>query len=279
MKFGIREAVDVVFKAASAITIGNTSFEKHEPVIYFDSLKSSTTEGDAATVYAQGGKGNPRLIAWEGDKTITFTFEDALISPLGMAVLTGAGIVDASATNKVTVHRRIITTGTVPAGGGKINVDLTDAIGPHALSSEDIFGFKVDASGEETTERLKKGTVNGNIVSFNAAGAVADASYNVMVDFYIVQESGITEITITPDKFAGYYYVEGDTLFRRQSDGKDLAAQLIIPNVKIQSKFTFAMSPSGDPSTFTFTGDAFPGLIKGDKTGKKTMYAIQMASN
>ena len=96
MKFGIREAVDVVFKALAPVTIGSTSFAKGEPVLYFDSLKTSTTEGTATTVYAQGGRGNPRLIAWEGDKAITFSFEDALISAEGMAILTGAGLLEAS---------------------------------------------------------------------------------------------------------------------------------------------------------------------------------------
>lgn len=46
--------------------IGNQVFEKDEPVIYFDTAKTSTVEGAATTVYATGGKGNSRLIAWEG---------------------------------------------------------------------------------------------------------------------------------------------------------------------------------------------------------------------
>ena len=81
------------------------------------------------------------------------------------------------------------------------------------------------------------------------------------------KSTGVQEISITPDKFAGYFYIEGDTLFRRQSDGKDLAAQIIIPNAKIQTAFNFSMSPSGDPSTFTFTADAFPGTLAGDPPG------------
>lgn len=65
-KFGVREIVDVVFKAKNAMTIGNTKYKKGEPVIYFDSAKTSTLESASATVYAQGGRGNARLIAWEG---------------------------------------------------------------------------------------------------------------------------------------------------------------------------------------------------------------------
>lgn len=66
VKYGIREICDVVFKAKKKVTIGNTEFEKGAPVIYFDTLKTSSLEGAATTVYATGGKGNPRLVAWDG---------------------------------------------------------------------------------------------------------------------------------------------------------------------------------------------------------------------
>ena len=66
MKFGIREICDVVLKAKSAVKIGTQSFVADEPVIYFDSAKTSTVEGAATTVYATGGRGNSRLLAWEG---------------------------------------------------------------------------------------------------------------------------------------------------------------------------------------------------------------------
>ena len=66
MKFGVSEICDVVLRAKSTQKIGNKTFEKDEPVIYFDTAKTSTIEGAATTVYAQGGKGNSRLIAWEG---------------------------------------------------------------------------------------------------------------------------------------------------------------------------------------------------------------------
>ena len=81
MRFGIREICDVVLRAKSYQTLGNRKFYKNEPVLYFDTLRTSTLEGAATTVYAQGGRGYSRLIAWEGERTLTFTMEDALLSP------------------------------------------------------------------------------------------------------------------------------------------------------------------------------------------------------
>ena len=48
-----------------------------------------------------------------------------------------------------------------------------------------------------------------------------------------------------------------------------------MPNVKIQSNFTITMSGTGDPSTFTFTMDAFPGFTYFDKT-KKVSCVLQI---
>lgn len=100
--FGVREIVDITFKAKSDLQLGNTKFAKGEPVIYFDSATTSTLESTSATVYAQGGRGNPRLIAWEGDRAVTFTFENALISAQSFAMLSGANLIENS---RVPMHR------------------------------------------------------------------------------------------------------------------------------------------------------------------------------
>jgi hypothetical protein len=54
-----------------------------------------------------------------------------------------------------------------------------------------------------------------------------------------------------------------------------MPAEFIIPNCKIQSSFNFTMASSGDPSTFTFTMDAFPDYTRFDDT-KKVLAAIQI---
>ena len=41
------------------------------------------------------GHGNARLMSWDGDRAVTFTMEDALISAEGIMILTGAGLIEA----------------------------------------------------------------------------------------------------------------------------------------------------------------------------------------
>lgn len=306
-KFGIREICDVVFKAlADGQVIGNKKFSKGQPVLYFDTLKTSSLEQAATTVYAQGGRGNARLIAWEGEKTLTFTMEDALISPMGMAILSGAGLIESSANNKAIVHRTeetSIVAGAQVSDPGTIVIDPGNMVPvlPSANAECDIYVIMKDAYGElsGTTYRFDKnntvfgesdpGEATGNDGSVtvpttgdNAGKLVitmpssAPTSGNVLVDFYAEAESGISTIEITPDNFGGFFQVEGSCLFRQEKNGMDFPAEIIIPKVKVQSNFTFSMASSGDPSTFTFTCDAFPAYIPWGNMSKKVLAHVQI---
>ena len=280
MKFGVREICDVVLRAKDRVKIGNQVFEKDEPVIYFDTAKTSTVEGAATTVYATGGKGNSRLIAWEGERTVTFTMEDALLSPLGFAILSGAGIVEAGTdASVISVHATSNVVGTVNSNA--ITIDLADAIPSNgALNTKtDVYGFILDSTGS-ISKKLGKVKASGTSVTFQVAelGLSDSSSHTVLLDYYIDMSSGVKQIEITPDKFAGSYYLEASTLFRRQDNGSDMPAQFIIPNVKIQSAFTFSMAATGDPSTFTFTMDAFPDYTKFDQS-KKVLFALQIVDD
>ena len=280
MKFGVREICDVVLRAKDRVKIGSQVFEKDEPVIYFDTAKTSTVEGAATTVYATGGKGNSRLIAWEGERTVTFTMEDALLSPLGFAILSGAGIVEASAGSAVNVHSTTTVIGTVSSNN--ITIDLNDALPQNGTLSTDadVYGFILDETGSISKKLGKVRPSAGSSVTFNVTslGLTDATSYTVLLDYYVKMTSGVQQIEITPDKFAGSYYLEASTLFRRQDNGSDMPAQFVIPNVKIQSAFTFSMAASGDPSTFTFTMDAFPDYTKFDKS-KKVLFALQIVDD
>ena len=280
MKFGVREICDVVLRAKDRVKIGDQVFEKDEPVIYFDTAKTSTVEGAATTVYATGGKGNSRLIAWEGERTVTFTMEDALISPLGFAILSGAGIVETGVNaTTISVHATTNVIGTV--SGNNIVIDLENAIPENGAlnTTTDIYGFILDSTGG-ISKKLGKVKASGNQVTFDVTPLTLgeSSSHTVLLDYYVDMNSGVKQIEITPDKFAGSYYLEASTLFRRQDNGSDMPAQFIIPNVKIQSAFTFSMAATGDPSTFTFTMDAFPDYTKFDQT-KKVLFALQIVED
>lgn len=274
MKFGVREICDVVFKAKSDVKIGKTLFRKGQPVLYIDTATTSTLEGASTTVYAQGGKGNTRLIAWEGEKTLTFTVEDALLSPIGFSILSGAGLFKGSEkTTEVHVHA---TSSAYTSNG---SIDLSDALGSSELicATAPIFVSITEPDGSVTGELIENVTVDET--GKKIIGASIEAGKTVLVDYYIIKQAGnVSELQIDAENFAGYYYVEASTLFRDQNTGKDMPAEITIPNVKIQSNFTFTMAATGDPSTFTFTMDAFPGYTYFNPS-KKVLCVIQVVED
>lgn len=334
MKFGVREICDVVLKAKAPQKIGNKIFYKNEPVLYFDTLKTSTMEGAATTVYAQGGRGNTRLVAWEGERTVTFTMEDALISPEGFMILSGAGLIEASKSKPIyqhvteTVDGSKIDTTQVDQGVLKIRVSKkpylpiadTSKVGIEGnyayvmlvkdgeIVSEPYIPVHVSNTENEPAEQFDENgeryyeiTIQAHDI-YDTIGVVDNPQYEVnnpiphwdmdgdgngdaliehvinydsaIVDYYVEHVGNAQQIEITADKFGGNYYLEASTLFRDQN-GVDMPAEFIIPNCKIQSNFTFTMASSGDPSTFTFTMDAFPDYTRFDKS-KKVLAAIQI---
>lgn len=359
MKFGIREICDVVLKAKAAQKIGNKIFYANEPVLYFDTLKSSSMEGASTTVYAQGGRGNTRLVAWEGERTVTFTMEDALISPEGFMILTGAGLVESSESTPIYQHMTetvdeskfvLVTADNMSKYEGSkvgdvvipldyapclpkdrdgdyayvmlvkngeiisepyipVHTDTTKIVEegdeedykeqPFVILSASHANYNDFIKGEKADYEFTDGKAAEGSTEAVEATKHADAAYSalykddstskytsmseiiatcdsVIVDYYVrhVGAGDAKQIEISAESFGGNFYLEASTLFR-DTNGSDLPAEFIIPNCKIQSNFNFTMASSGDPSTFTFTMDAFPDYTRWDRS-KKVLAAIQI---
>ena len=267
MKFGLREVCNVVLKAKedNAVILGKTRF-KGEPVLWFDSLKTSGLEGTAETVYARGGRGNTKLIAWDGDKEVTFTMEDALLSPESIAVLIGANEVKTEISRKHIIEV----------------VNVNSSTGGHTLTYTPVKNTQIFYCNPDDVSDsygiVKVSTQTGKVEIVEAA---LKNKTKVLVDYYAIvgSEAGqykakaATQIEISPQAFGNGFYLEGETLFREAS--RDYAAEFIIPSCRVQSTFNFTMASTGDPSTFTFTMDAFPDTIVGST--KKVLAAIQIS--
>lgn len=280
------------------------------------------------------GKGNPRLIGWDGEKTLTFTVEDALISPVSFAMLSGAGIVkgvgaanEASDVNpKIYTHQiydLVVEGSSAGQFYARLPQDIRDGATLVVSKEAPVYATTLDSAGAPkyflsavSKDEIFTGKDMSKTVTIGPRGVVdiaADADIylkltsplndydesahnghqstqeqdpaggvggikagdTVRIDCYTVHGAGAQEIQIDAENFAGYYYIEADTLFREEATGQDLPAQFIIPRGKIQSNFTFTMANSGDPSTFTFTIDAFPAYTKFNKR-KKVMAVLQI---
>jgi len=288
-RFGSREICDVTFKALNDMKVGTKTIKAGQPVFVIDTAQTSSMEQATTVVYAQGGRGYNRLIAWEGEKTMTFNVTDALMSPLGLSMLTSAGIADATATKPIHVHTTIDA---AIDATGKATVTLDELVAELGLpvnttsvficqdSKVKIYATVLDHNGSIvdwvdssviTLTPAKNAQDLTEVTSDNSAVFTFTGddykSKTVKLDFYVVLKSGATQITIEPSNFGGYFYVEADTLYRNE-DGKDMAATLTYPKVKINSAFTISMAANGDPSTFDFQMDAMPAYTYFDHTKK-----------
>ena len=292
-QYGIRDITDLVLKARTRVKIGNQTFQPGQPVVYFTTAQTATLEGAATQVYAQGGHGYPRLIAWEGERTVTLTLTEALISPESFAVLSGALRSDASVENKAYMPTWFETE--IQADGSAV-LDLDICGDDHDIIVNDtypMFGVVLDDSGALSVHLGEQAGLAGvtpncdvytvtrdNKLQITFPNAERYAGRVVRVDCYVEKTAGVTSLDVTAEDFSGNFYAEALTFFREQTTGTDMPVALIFPNVKVQSNFTLTMSATGDPSTFDFVMDCFPAYVKGDYAHKvffKTMIAGQDA--
>lgn len=204
-------------------------------------------------MYAQGGRGYTRLVAWEGERTLTFTFEDALISPESFSILSGAGLLDAAKDQPAYVH----TTSRIEVKTANTIVLEDEACWSGYSDTDDLYNanagiyiMTLDDNGQINAEPCIPASVASDhktITCYSHTGSIAVGDV-VLVDYYVKKTSGVKIIEITADQFGGNYYLEAATLFRDEATGVDMPAEFIIPNCKVQSNFTFTMAASGDPS-------------------------------
>jgi hypothetical protein len=303
MRFGVREIAEVTFRPLAAMDIGKQHFEKYQPCLFIDTATASNMEVATTTVYAQGGRGNARLIAWEGEKTATFTITDALLSPISFSMLSGAGVIDSDAGTKIvhltlegevkdgTTNDYVIVKQSDFLGYKIITKETPPSINGTAITYDDykIFGMVLDdqqvsvvdylGEGEITeSEVVTTGDDKGNLKVTLKGHDDKLVGHICRIDCYAVTETAqVTTLTVDAENFGGTFYIEAETLFRDEATGHDFPATFIIPKGKIQGNFTFSMAATGDPSTFDFTIDCTLGTIRGET--KKVLYAIDIIDN
>lgn len=175
---------------------------------------------------------------------------NALLSAEGIAILTGADLIRADGKNEDTFvkahHTTVFEVTEQNFTTGKLTLPTDD---PVPVNDPDLpaYVMLMDNNSEMSGIAIK-GTVDGTGGITLSPAELLEVGDIVMVDYYSEHKADAMQIDITPEQFAGYYYIEGSTLFRRESDGYDLPAELIIPRGKIQSNFTFTFASTGDPS-------------------------------
>lgn len=241
-RYGIKEVADVTFYQLDSDGV------PMYPVLYLDTLKVSTIEQTAENTEARGGKGNGALIAWDYNKEINVTLEDALFSAKSMAIMFGNGLVKSyngassyiMKTEQFTPTKEVTITA-LKDGNDGWNPKYTGPDGKTYTKinpkfyTNNMFGQKRDDAAVKdlgASEKVLK-------------GETYFCTYDLLVEGSVIE--------VSANSFPGTYYVTGDTFARNENSGTDEFFQFIIPRAKVTSENTITLEAEGDPSVFNMS--------------------------
>lgn len=230
-RFGLKEVANVIF----------FNIETGKPEIFFDTLKVSTIENESESAEARGGQGNGRLITWDYGRTATLTIQDALLSDVSLAMLSGNAVEDVSKGVKLVGREELTVEGDEENG---FYVTLKEA------NVDNLTVFKVVRGVLDPTAELTP-TNNGGKVELE--GDVKEGDKVMAFYEYTAIQDGASKITFSADAFPATYRVVGDTLGKDQY-GNLRKMQFIIPKAKLQSTFSLTMDVE-NVSVFDFNLD------------------------
>lgn len=268
--FGNREICNVVLKPLKDKKIGSKVFKRGEPLFFFDSLKTGELEVNTTSVYAQGGRGNSKIIAWEGDKVITWRMQDALISPISFSILSGADLEVYDESNTTKVHFSEVSQARIHSSNLYLEKQFDNSI-------SNIYVFPLNDNGRPMMSLNSQGVnfrsqlfTTGKYRICKSTTSTSDLDLErgkyYLLDCY--SNMPACQLVVTPKEISGDYKLEAEMLWRRQSDGEDYTIHLTIPHVKVNANMNFTMNAAGDPSVFDFTMDVIPTYLDNNKKKK-----------
>ncbi|ALS22310.1 hypothetical protein [Paenibacillus naphthalenovorans] len=224
------------------------------PIMTMDYATSSQTENTAETVYARGGRGNPRRIAWHGDKETIVTVETQIFTMQHLALLAGENIV--SGANEIYKSEVL----TVENGGTGTKIINLSKIPVGTVDDVAVFVYKNGILGQSQTVE----TISNKELQL-ASTSTANIGDEVQV-YYRWNATNTHKLSFTAKGFPPYIFMVGDTVYSDENSGEVVSAQLKYYRAKLQPNFTITSAPSGDPSTLSLVFDVFPVKINGVDT-------------
>ena len=274
-KYAIKEVADVMFYEL------DSKGAPSAPVLYLDTLKTSTLSQSSEVVDARGGKGNVKILSWDTNKELTIEMEDAVFSAKSLQIMFGG---DMTVTDDKQEVLKTLKASEVKYAEGssqyltfKLNgnpyyIDKA-LVTAFSYNSADVAG-KTTGSGQSAITWGKEISepVAVEVVNFSdMTGNKTEGTYKQAVEFITfdlldctssatartsgngVISGGMT-INIGAEFGSNTYYITGDTYARNVASGKDEFLQFIIPKGKVSAEdVSLTMEADGDPATFSMT--------------------------
>lgn len=213
-----REVCDLIFY----------DYKTQKPFLNLDFANVTTTELTGESVFAHGGKGHPKRIAFNGERGGTIAIETQIQTVKLWELITGG---------EVTKTAKFVAREELTVKDGKVTLSGTPVDGTIVAYSEgDDCGnpLSVTATGSEVT--------------------VTGTTGNVIVYYMKEMTEGVTRISVKSTSFPKNFTVYGDTVVKTEDD-ELLPYKLVAYKCAPQSNLTLSYSNTGDPGTITITCD------------------------
>lgn len=228
--YGLREVADLTF----------FDLTTNKPFLYMDYALTSTNEHSADTTYATGGKGNPRRLAFDGNRQSTLTISTQIIDFRIIALLAGADVEKGA----INVFKREVLTAVDDTGTVKITLSETPVAGTvtvFPLSSDAVAGEEEDITVTDSDVTITDGTAGAQYVAY----------------YQFESDSNAEKISFKAKNFPKYCRIVGDTLIKNEATGVNEPFQMVANKAKPQANFTLTMASEGDPTTLEMVFDLF----------------------
>lgn len=257
-KYAIKEVADVMFYEL------DSKGAPSAPVLYLDTLKTSTLSQSSEVVDARGGKGNVKILSWDTNKELTIEMEDAVYSAKSLGIMFGGDMKVYGDKQEVLKTLRYSLESIKESGNDYLTFDIAGnqlyiaKTLVSAFSYQTTTGKEVSdpvpmaaASVDWTTGKSSDGKQSIEFITFDLLDCTSSAA--ARTDGNGVINGGVT-IDIGAEFNSNTYYITGDTYARNVASGKDEFLQFIIPKGKVSAEdVSLTMEADGDPATFSMT--------------------------
>ena len=257
-KYAIKEVADVMFYEL------DSKGAPSAPVLYLDTLKTSTLSQSSEVVDARGGKGNVKILSWDTNKELTIEMEDAVYSAKSLGIMFGGDMKVYGDKQEVLKTLRYSLETVKESGNDFLTFDIAGnqlyiaKTLVSAFSYQKTDGTEVSdpvpmaaATVNWTTGKNTGGTQAIDFITFDLLDCTSTAETRATGNGVI--NGGVT-IDIGAEFNSNTYYITGDTYARNVASGKDEFLQFIIPKGKVSAEdVSLTMEADGDPATFSMT--------------------------
>ena len=255
-KYAIKEVADVMFYEL------DSKGAPSAPVLYLDTLKTSTLEQSSETVDATGGKGNVKLLSWDTNKEITLTLEDALFSAKSLGIMFGGTMEWKGDEQEVlkTLEAKNVEDYTDVSGYLELKIKdqkfyiaktLVTAFSYQDATGADVVDPVAVATPDWTDKKSSDDKQTIEFVTFDLLDCTTEAG--AWAANKSIVHGGLT-IDIGAEFNSNTYYITGDTYARNFQSGQDEFLQFIVPKGKVSAEdVSLTMEADGDPATFSMS--------------------------